>query len=95
MQLALKMAYSVMSDYDRFCKHYDAVMRDPEQKAVFLKSLIKKRNSTATTLLELPVGQEQCSSILLMISRSSVWISRRVLSVPGSACRGFRFPGRT
>jgi SAM-dependent methyltransferase len=50
------MAYSVMSDYDRFCKHYDAVMRDPKQKAVFLKSLIKKRNPSATTLLELACG---------------------------------------
>ena len=50
------MAYSVMSDYDRFCKRYDAVMRDPKQKAVFLKSLIKKRNPSGTTLLELACG---------------------------------------
>lgn len=45
-----------MSNYDKFCKHYDAIMRDPKQKAVFLKSLIKKRSPTATTLLELACG---------------------------------------
>jgi SAM-dependent methyltransferase len=45
-----------MSDYDKFCKHYDAVMRNPKQKAVFLKSLIKKRNPSAATLLELACG---------------------------------------
>lgn len=45
-----------MSNYDKFCKHYDAVMNDPKQKALFLKSLIKKRNPSATTLLELACG---------------------------------------
>jgi SAM-dependent methyltransferase len=50
------MACPFMSNYDKFCKHYDAVMGDPKQKAVFLKSLIKKRNPTATTLLELACG---------------------------------------
>lgn len=45
-----------MSNYDKFCKHYDAVMGDPKQKAVFLKSLIQKRNPTAATLLELACG---------------------------------------
>jgi SAM-dependent methyltransferase len=45
-----------VSNYDKFCKHYDAVMGDQKQKAVFLKSLIKKRNPTAATLLELACG---------------------------------------
>lgn len=45
-----------MSNYDKFCKHYDAVMGDPKQKALFLKSLIKERNPSATTLLELACG---------------------------------------
>jgi SAM-dependent methyltransferase len=45
-----------MSNYDKFCKHHDAVMGDPKQKALFLKSLIKKRNPSATTLLEIACG---------------------------------------
>lgn len=43
-------------NYDKFCKHYDAVMGDPREKAAFLKSLIRKWNSQATTLLELACG---------------------------------------
>ena len=45
-----------MANYDKFYKHYDAVMGDPKQKAVFLTSLIKKWNPKATTLLELACG---------------------------------------
>src|SRR5436305_11533726 len=45
-----------MANYDKFYKHYDAVMDDPIQKAVFLTSLIKKWNPKATTLLELACG---------------------------------------
>jgi cyclopropane fatty-acyl-phospholipid synthase-like methyltransferase len=45
-----------MSNYDKFYKHYDAVMGDPKQKAVFLKSLIDKWHPKATTLMELACG---------------------------------------
>lgn len=45
-----------MSNYDKFYKHYDAVMGAPKQKAAFLKSLIAKWNPKATTLLELACG---------------------------------------
>ena len=45
-----------MSNYDKFYKHYDAVMGDPKRKAAFLKSLIGKWNPKAKTLLELACG---------------------------------------
>ena len=45
-----------MPNYDRFSKHYDAVMGDPKKKAVFLKSLIRKWHPEARTLLELAFG---------------------------------------
>jgi SAM-dependent methyltransferase len=45
-----------MPNYDRFSKHYDAVMGDPKEKAIFLKSLIKKWNPKAMTVLELACG---------------------------------------
>lgn len=45
-----------MSNYDKFYKHYDAVMGDPKQKAAFLKSLIDKWNPKATKLMELACG---------------------------------------
>ena len=45
-----------MSNYDQFCRHYDAVMGDPKDKAEFFKSLIKKRNPSAKTVLELACG---------------------------------------
>ncbi len=45
-----------MANYDQFYKHYDLIMGDPKKKADFLKSLIKKYNPKAKSVLELACG---------------------------------------
>jgi hypothetical protein len=85
-----------MSNYDKFYKHYDAVMGDPKQKAAFLQSLIDKWNPKATTLMELACGTGAVRNILLIISMSPDWIFQKECSQsPKSACRRLLSSGRT
>jgi SAM-dependent methyltransferase len=53
-----------MADYDLLAPHYDAVTGDPATEAAFIRDLIERRHSQASTLLDLACGTGGVTALL-------------------------------